>query len=58
MIILILTVSAMQKAMAADNQTAFRGTSRRSTKCQNLDNGMAPSLENAYTILDFNKGNC
>lgn len=55
---MILTVSAMQKAMRADNQTALSGTSRRSTMCHHPDNGMAPSLENAYTILNFNEANC
>ena len=49
----ILTVSAMQKATVADNQTALRGTSRLSTKCHKPDNGMAPSRENAYTILEW-----
>lgn len=51
-----LTVSAMQKAMKAENQTAFNGTSRLFTLCHTFDRGMAPSLENAYTILQRCKG--
>jgi hypothetical protein len=58
LVAVMLTVSAMQKATVADNQTAYTGTSRRSTKCHTLDKGTAPSLENAYTILGFNKSVC
>lgn len=41
------TVNAMQNAITADSQTAFMGTSCLLTLCQNLENGIAPSLENA-----------
>lgn len=47
----MLTVNAMQNAINADSQTAFTGTSCLFTLCQNSENGMAPSLENAYAIL-------
>lgn len=45
------TVSAMQNDINADSQTAFMGMSWLFTSCQNDENGMAPSLENAYAIL-------
>ncbi|MFS8032811.1 hypothetical protein Hanom_Chr17g01562051 [Helianthus anomalus] len=41
----------MQNAMTAESQTAYIGTSCWFTLCHNDDNGIAPSLENAYTIL-------
>ena len=50
------TVNAMQNAMKAKSQTAYKGTSCRFTFTQNLDNGTAPSLENAYNILQQCRG--
>ena len=46
----------MQNAMKAESQTAYKGTSCRFTFTQNLDNGTAPSLENAYNILQQCRG--
>lgn len=46
-----VTVKAMQKAMKAESQTALMGTSCLFTLCHTGENGMAPSLENAYAIL-------
>jgi hypothetical protein len=40
-------VRAMQKATKAESQTAGVETSLLSNTCQNLDKGIAPSLENA-----------
>lgn len=41
----------MQREMRAESQTALIGTSCLLTLCQTDDNGIAPSLENAYAIL-------
>lgn len=51
------TVKAMQKEMKADSQTAFIGTSCLFTLCHKEDNGIAPSLENAYAILNSRREN-
>jgi hypothetical protein len=52
-----VTVKAMQKAMNAESQTALIGTSCLFTWCQRDENGIAPSLENAYAILTDRKHN-
>lgn len=46
-----LTVKAMQNEMNTESQTAFIGTSCLFTLCHKDENGIAPSLENAYAIL-------
>ena len=46
-----LTVRAIQNDMEAESQTALTGTSLLFTLCHNGENGIAPSLENAYAIL-------
>jgi hypothetical protein len=50
-LLLLLTVNAIMKATTAESQTAFSGTSHAFTVCHTLEKGMAPSLENAYAIL-------
>lgn len=45
----------MQNDIKTESQTAFMGTSCLFTLCHNDEHGMAPSLENAYTILIFKK---
>jgi hypothetical protein len=49
------TGTAIKNAITAESQTAFKGTSCLFTTCHASENGMAPSLENAYTILHINK---
>lgn len=46
-----ITVNAIANDINAESQTALMGTSCRLTLCQIDDSGIAPSLENAYTIL-------
>lgn len=47
------TVRAMKNARTTDNQTAFTGTSCLFTEYQTAENGIAPSLEKAYAILQL-----
>ena len=47
------TVRAMTNAAATESQTTFRGTSCLFTRCQTRENGIAPSLEKAYPILEL-----
>ena len=51
-----ITVNAMQNDINTESQTAFIGTSFLFTLCHSVDNGIAPSLENAYAILNFAEG--
>lgn len=53
-----ITVNAMQNDIKAPSQTAFIGTSCLLTLCHSDENGIAPSLENAYAILRINMQHC
>jgi len=41
----------MTNATDTESQTTFKGTSFLFTRCHTRDNGIAPSLEKAYPIL-------
>lgn len=43
----------MTRATETESQTALMGTSCLFTLCHTEEKGMAPSLENAYAILEL-----